>query len=233
MKSVNDILSEFKLDQSTIDRLSAETRELSNECGKKGVIKNLSSETWDLLDDISEQVWQSKDSWSVKIKLGFELFELFPSYYHFLVPFYRCLRDGELTDQQDCNSIWQHFMHFLSRENYYSDPIGYVLWVEFFEDQSTVEKTWRGLMQFRENRTAVRKLLEYIGPVPFEWKKTLYLELLPDKDFHEIVLTSLLYSAYDLFGSVSFTGARSILRKLVIDRSSDNYKLLVKKLSQK
>jgi hypothetical protein len=230
MQSINEIFSAFKLNKSDIDRLSDEAKAVSIDCGKKGVIKELLPDTWDLFDEMSDKVWRSTITNAQKVSLGFQLYETFPSYFHFLTPFYDGIRNKLIVDSGEKKIIWKQFIRYLASENYYADPVGYVLWVEFFEDQSTVRETWDGLMNNFYDKKALPCLLEHIGPVPFELKENLYNSLLDDKTNHELIFTSLLYSAYDAFGKIDKPKALSILAKLNVDTETENYKLLKIKL---
>ncbi len=171
MQTLNEIFSAFKLSKLDVDKLSSEAKTFSVDCGKKGIRKQLTPTTWDLFDDISDKVWYSTMTTLQKITLGFQLFETFPSYYHFLVPFYHGIRNMEIVDQNEREIIWKHFMRYLALENYYADPVGYVLWVEFFEDESTVRETWQGLMNNYSDRKSLLRILEQAGPVPFDLKE--------------------------------------------------------------
>jgi len=230
MQTLNEIYSAFKLGKSDIARLSDEAKLESIDCGKKGSAKQLSSETWSLFDNISSKVWYSTMTNSLKISLGFQLFETFPSYYHFLTPFYHGIRNKEIIEPVEKKTIWQHVMVYLSMENYYADPVGYVLWVDFFEDETTVRETWQGLVNNGSNRKALLRLLENAGPVPFDMKETLYASLIGDTSNHEVIFKSLLYSAYDVFGQIDKEKTVNILAKLKVNTETENYKLLKEKL---
>lgn len=228
--TLNDIFSAYKLSKSDVGRLSNEAKATSIDCGKKGVNKQLPSETWDLFDEFSDKIWFSKMTNSQKISLGFQLYETFPSYYHFLTPFYHAIRNKEIVDPSEKEIIWKHFMKYLASENYYADPIGYILWVEFFEDETTVRDTWQGLVNNYADKKALLRLLEPAGPVPFDLKETLYNTLLADKTNHELIFNSLLYSAYDVFGKIDKKKALDILAKLKVDTGTESYRLLKEKL---
>ena len=146
MQTLNEIFSAYKLSKSDVARLSNEAKIASIDCGKKVVFKELPSDVWDLFDEMSDKVWYSSMTNLQKISLGFQLYETFPSYYHFLTPFYHGIRNQEIVDPNEKQVIWKHFMIYLASENYYADPVGYVLWVEFFEDETTVRDTWQGLV---------------------------------------------------------------------------------------
>ena len=230
MQTLNEIFSSYKLNKADVGRLSNEAKAFSIDCGKKGVIKKLLSDTWDLFDQMSDKVWYSTLDNSRKISLGFQLYETFPSYYHFLTPFYNGIRNKEIIEPTEKEIIWIQFMKYLASENYYADPVGYVLWVEFFEDESTVRETWHGLMNNKSDKKALLRLLEQVGPVPFDLKETLYDSLLMDKTNHELIFTSLLYSAYDVYGQIDKSKTLNLLAKLKIDTGTENYKLLEVKL---
>ena len=229
MKTLNDIFSAYKLNKSDVDKLSNEAKTTSIDCGKV-VNKQLQSETWDLFNEISDKVWYSTMTNSQKVSLGFQLYEIFPSYYHFLVPLYRGIRNKEIVSQNEKETIWKYFMKYLALENYYADPVGYVLWVDFFEDETTVIDTWQGLVNNYTDKKALLRLLEHAGPVPFDLKETHYNGLLVDKKNHELIFNSLLYSAYDVYGQIDKKKALNILAKLKIDIVTENYRLLQEKL---
>lgn len=230
MQNLNEIFSAFKLSKSDVDRLSNEAKVASIDCGKKGINKQLPSLIWDLFDEISDKVWYSTMANSQKISLGFQLFETFPSYYHFLTPFYHGIRNKEIAAPTEKEIIWKHFMKYLASENYYADPVGYVLWVEFFEDETTVRDTWQGLVNNYSDKKSLLRLLEQAGPVPFDLKEPIYNSLLVDITNHELIFNSLLYSAYDVFGQIDKKKALNILANLKIDTGTENYKLLKEKL---
>ena len=231
MQTLNDIFSAYKLSKSDIDRLSNEARTHSIDCGKKSDNKQLPSDTWDLFYEISDKVWYSTLTNSLKISLGFQLYETFPSYYHFLTPFYHGIKNKEIVSPKEKEIIWKHFMKYLASENYYADPVGYVLWVEFFEDKTTVRDTWQGLVNNYTDKKSLLRLLEHAGPVPFDLKETYYNSLLADKANHEFIFNSLLYSAYDVYGQIDKKKALNILAKLKIDTGTENYRLLKEKLN--
>ncbi|GAA4498397.1 hypothetical protein GCM10023172_15270 [Hymenobacter ginsengisoli] len=230
MQTIDTILSTYNLNESEIRRIANEAKAVSVGCGTQGVVKQLSSETWTLLDEISDEVWYSKMEVADKISLGFQLYEKFPSYYHFLVPFYHGVRDKEISLPDHKKIIWEHFIQYLASEAYYADPVSYVLWVEFFEDATTVRDTWQGLLNNCRDKKCLLSMLEIAGPVPFDLKEPCYKALITDKASHEVIFNSILHSAFDYFGNIDKKKASIILSKLSIDKKAENYKLLKDKL---
>jgi hypothetical protein len=231
MIKLQDIFDDFELTSKEVEGLTNEAKLIAIGIGTNVDNKALSEKTWTLFDDISDSVWYSEMAIADKINLGFQLYHLFPSYYHFLVPFYHLIRNKE-TDQKDLkNKVWENLMFYLGSEDFYADPVKYVLWVEFFEDSSTVEETWKGLMNYPRNNQAVLRLIEKAGPVPFELKYPLYEKLLKDEMNHKSILKSLLFSAYDVYGIIDIEKTRVILPKLNIEGESEDYRLLLDKIN--
>ncbi|MBK9163763.1 MAG: hypothetical protein IPM21_07610 [Acidobacteria bacterium] len=229
MKNVEDIFAEFDLADDDQARLSSEAKEHAVGCGKMNVSKELSEETWDLFYKMSETVWGSSSPTSQKIELGFKLFVLFPDYYHFLVPFYQLIRSDGAIDEGQKQLVWKKFMEYLGAEDHYADPVGYVLWVDFFEDPETVAETWNGLTK-NATKTSLSKLLEHAGPVPYELKEPVYNDLLADSGNHETIFKSIFHSAFDVYGQLDRDKALGLLSELNIDRDTFEYKQLMLKL---
>ncbi len=230
MKTVEGIFSTFDLNVADIARLSRDAKEHALGCGKKNSPNQLPQKTWDLFYEMSEAVWQSSLPTSQKIDLGFRLFELFPDYHHFLVPLYSLIRNNEAVDESEKQLIWKRFMEYLGAEDHYADTVGYVLWVDFFEDTETVNETWNGLMNNVITHNGLLRLLEHAGPVPYELKEPVYKDLLADADNHESIFKSILYSAFDVYGQLEKEKALDLLSQLNIDRETFEYKQLMLKL---
>lgn len=229
MRTVEDIISTLHLTEGDITRLSSEAKEHTVGCGKKECTKELSQETWDLFSGMSEKVWDSSLPTNHRIELGFRLFNLFPDYYHFLVPFYHLIRSDGAIAEDEKQLVWRKFAEYLGADDQYSDPVGYVLWVDFFEDPETVVETWNGLIK-NVNKTSLSKLLEHAGPVPYELKEPIYKELLADTGNHETIFNSILYSTFDVYGKVDKHKALKLLSELNIDGDTSEYKQLMLKL---
>jgi hypothetical protein len=228
--TITDILFSFDLEPDAIVKLSKEAKINAIGCGKEIVLKKLPRESWQLLGDISEKLWTSDLGNKEKINLGFELYELFPSYFHFLRPYYEAICNNEITDPQEKHLIWARLMKYLGEGEEYADPAAYVLWIEFFENENIVAEVWQGLLDHTSGKRSIMRLLECSGPVPFELKDILYNDLLADPVFHPAILFSLLYSAYDVYGQIDNRKAARVLSQLKINNESRPYKLLREKL---
>lgn len=243
MNLKEEILNHFQISETEIIRISDGCKKEAIDYGKSLDGKfSIANEDFYLLDNISDYFWNLEIALDEKIKNGFELYELFPRYFQFLMPYYRVVKNPEylnLTDDDVKNYgnskeiIWRKFMHYMGTEKYYADPVGYVLWVEFFEDGETTNETWRGLIKFTSNKNAVKKLLEMSGPAPFELKEILYEKLILDKEFHESIFKSLLFSRFDLCGQINNEKALIILSKLELPKDILHFEKLKIKLLEK
>jgi hypothetical protein len=238
-----EILKQFNLSEAEILRISNDCKREAADYGKSES-ENFSIDENDfyLLSNIEDAIWNSDKSLEAKIMLNFEVYELFPRYFQFLLPYYRIVKanpyfEYEITIKDTKtlielkNIIWEKFMYYLGSEKYYADPVGYVLWVEFFEDEETANETWEGLMQFTKNKNAVKKLLEMSGPAAFELKEKLYDKIILDSDYHESIFKSLLFSSFDLFGKIDNKKALAILAKLKLNKDVEHLEKLKNKLN--
>ena len=243
MNITQQIINKFKLSENEIIRISTDCKKEGINYGKSDRDPfSIDDIDFSILSHIADYFWFSTNSLENKIKIGFELYELFPRYFQFLMPYYRVVKNPEycnLTKDDEKNYsnakhlIWEKFMYYLGAENYYADPVGYVLWVEFFEDGETANETWKGLTQFTDNKTAIKKLLEMSGPAPFELKEILYKKIIEDKQYHESIFKSLLFSSFDLFGKIDNRKALAILEKLTLPKNTSHLEKLKLKLSEK
>ena len=63
-------------------------------------------------------------------------------------------------------------------------------------------------------------------------KESVYRAMIKDRDNHQAIFNSLLYSAYDLYGQTDRKKARRILSRLKVDKNTNEYRLLIEKLTQ-
>lgn len=236
MKNIQDFFKQFEyeLSNSDINTLSNKAKISAVNCGKSNTERvELDSETWSLFEDMSFDLWENNDfKLDIKVMLGLKLFETFPHYYHFLVPFYHIIANKELENQLDLKEmIWSKFMTYLGGEKYYSDTVAYVLWVEFFEDYTTVEETWKGLLKNSKNNKSLQVLIENAGPVDFDLKEPTYYKLIGNVNNHMSIFKSLLNSSFDAYGKTNNKKAKLLLSKLKISKDTKHYKLLTDKIN--
>jgi hypothetical protein len=87
-KSLTEVLKRFP--DIDFENLSQSARLSAIGCGKSGVKQyQLSYDDWSLLEDLELALWHSDNSTEWKIQIGFEFYEMFPSYFHALTPYLR------------------------------------------------------------------------------------------------------------------------------------------------
>jgi hypothetical protein len=160
--------------------------------------------------DVADHVWAAGAD---RLELLFAVYERMPCYAVLMYstgPFAEDFRDEEKE------RFWAAYRRLLEQpERRLAEPVLYSLWVDYFEDPSTVEEAWRETTaQTGDWEPRIRRLLPVSGPVPYALKAPLYLRLLPDRRFHEPILEGLVGGARDVFGKLDATKALQIVDKL-------------------
>jgi hypothetical protein len=89
----------------------------------------------------------------------------------------------------------------------------YSLWVDFFEDPSTVEEAWREMTREPSERR-LERLLESAGPVPWKLKEPLFEQLFRNPRWHPFIRAALAASANDVYGQDDPEAARAWRRRV-------------------
>jgi hypothetical protein len=114
--------------------------------------------------------------------------------------------------------LWDAYRDWLaSEDDRLADPAAHSLWVDFFEDEATVQEAWREVSR-RDGVAWERRLarvLQVCGPVPWRVKFGLLDELAADPRLHHAVFRAVAGSAFDSFGDVG-PDAGALLDRLVL-----------------
>jgi hypothetical protein len=94
-----------------------------------------------------------------------------------------------------------------------SAAVEYSLWVDFFEDQSTVTETWREMTRDPTDRR-LERLLEAAGPVPWNLKERLFEPLVRDPRWHPFIRAALDASASEYYGKNDAKAAERWRRRI-------------------
>jgi len=114
--------------------------------------------------------------------------------------------------------LWDAYRGWLAAgDDRLADPVAHSLWVDFFEDETTVKAAWREVTRTDvapwERRVA--RVLHVAGPVPWALKAPLLEELAGDPHHHHAVLRALAGSAFDHLGDLG-PGAAGLLERLTL-----------------
>jgi hypothetical protein len=155
-----------------------------------------------------------------KISISFELFDRSPEYG--ICGELNMAYNDMKTEIKDV--LWRNYLQYLeSGTDEQKEQIKYSLWVDFFEDSETVDEAWSKLVNNNSEIDVLRQVLSISGPVPFDKKNDLYLELIANKQNHIYILESLVGSFFDVFGQIDFQKAKILLPTLEVDKKTEKY----------
>ena len=114
--------------------------------------------------------------------------------------------------------LWDAYRAWLAADDdRLADPVAHSLWVDFFEDEATVQEAWREVTRRDvapwERRIA--RVLQVAGPVPWALKAPLLDELAGDPRQHHAVFRALAGSAFDP-SATSGRAPRALLDRLAL-----------------
>jgi hypothetical protein len=124
-------------------------------------------------------------------------------------------RAYERFGDDEKQTLWNAFRDVLAcDDDRLADPLGYALWVDFFEDPATVEESWRE-MTGRDGdawERRIERVLDNAGPVPWPLKEELFAQLVRDRRFHHAIFRALAGSAFDVYGQLGPSAASWLQR---------------------
>lgn len=176
---------------------------------------------------MTDFIWESDLSVREKIQLTFDLYDDMPCYAYLM---YLKLHYSDFAPEEKLFCLHQIRNRINSGKLEYSKPAAYSLWVDFFEDQSTVRETWEIMTDKTMPEEGLQQMLIASGPVPFELKKELYERLIRQKKWHCYIFRSLLHSRFDVYGQLNRKEARKLLEQLDLPEDTEHLALLRKKL---
>lgn len=114
----------------------------------------------------------------------------------------------------------------------HKSALGYLLWADFFENPQLVEEIWYALTYPLPNTAALHIIFIHSGPVPWEWKWTLYHAVKQDVSMHYAIFRSILHSQYDIYGQINQLEAWHMLQELTLPANTENKEKLWNKLQK-
>jgi hypothetical protein len=167
----------------------------------------------DVPHELADLWYDESTSLSVKLDLALRIYREMPGYatLMYVKSHYEDL-DGDLRER-----LWTAYRAALeSDDRRVADPVAYSLWVDFFEDQSTVDEAWQAMTRRDAAgwEPRLRRVLDGAGPVPWPHKETLFEALAGDASWHPYILDALIGSAFDYFGQLDARAARRWLGRL-------------------
>jgi hypothetical protein len=188
--------------------------------GGEAVAEQWPEELADVPHDLGDLIWyEGEYDDEQRVALALEAYRAMPAYAHlaFVKWSYRDLGRGGRA------LLWAGYRELLATaDDQLAAPVAYSLWVDFYEDRSTVKEAWRETSQVDgDSERRLKRVLEASGPVPFKLKQRLYEQLAADTAWHPWILRSLIRSTTDVYGDLHRRKARRWLDRLTVPDDAD------------
>ena len=145
--------------------------------------------------------WHAEASLGERLQMALRLYAEMPCYAN-TVALHGFLRE---FGEPERRMLWDAYRGWLADDDdRLADPVAHSLWVDFFEDDATVQEAWREVTR-RDHapwQRRVARVMQVCGPVPWAVKAGLLDELARDPHAHHAVLRALAGSAFDAFGDL-------------------------------
>lgn len=226
----DEILQHLKADKALAAQVSRNLRSTSFDLHAAD-----NEDTWDLLADACEGVRQDKWRTSTAEQRFASLFEIFTVWpcYTTASHLYGEFIHGEAVDELAKRQLWHGILDCIGSDDLsIREAIEYVLWVDFFEDQSTCKETWGELTSRVRRPEVLDRLIVNAGPVPFALKQPFYRKLSRDPSRHAVLAESLARSIDDAFGQTDLVETQKYFDKLQLPDGNKHFEYLRKKLSE-
>ena len=194
-----------------------------------------SSEPWprsleDVPHDLAD-VWHEGGSTAERLRLALRFYDDMPCYANTMY-----LKHGfEEFGPAEKATFWDAYRAALDAvDDRIADPVGYSLWVDFFEDPETVREAW--LETTRRDGAPfdrrLRRVLMNAGPVPWTLKDELFGQLCDRQEWHLSIYGALLGSAFDAYGQLDATSARAWLTRISVPADTPQMDSLQERLAR-
>ncbi|HEX2084285.1 MAG TPA: hypothetical protein VHF89_01270 [Solirubrobacteraceae bacterium] len=167
----------------------------------------------DVPHEIDDLLWYEGDAPAQeRMAVALELYRAMPCYANLMG--IKLVYDDLPRDVRD--TLWAEVRaHLAQPDDRLAEPVAYSLFVDFYEDPSTVHEAWAqtATTEPLEPRR-IERVLDSSGPVPFALKEPLYAQLANEPRWHPHIFRSLVRSALDVYGDLDEERARGWLARL-------------------
>jgi hypothetical protein len=177
--------------------------------------------------DLADRLWfEGDESLDGRLPVALELYRRMPCYANLMYWRY------DDFDEPTRSRMWEAFREFLADpRDAVAEPAAYRLWVDHFEDTTTVDRAWREVSGPQEpRRPRLVRVVAASGPVPWTLKEPLYEHLAAEGGWDEPLLAGLYGSCIDVYGSLERKPALRILQRLRASDDDHVYAILTRAL---
>ena len=164
--------------------------------------------------EFADAWWHADASLGERLQMALRLYSEMPCYANTVAlhGFYRDFHAGPRE------LLWTAYRGWLAGEDdRLADPVAHSLWIDFFEDEITVQDAWRAVTRrdIAPWQRRIARVLHVAGPVPWVLKAPLLDELAGDPRQHQAVFRALAGSAFDHLGELG-PDAGELLERLTL-----------------
>ena len=184
----------------------------------------------DVPQEFSDAWWDADTSLAERLQMGLRVLREMPCYANTMAlkSFYEEFGPAEKR------ALWNAYRAALEcDDDRRADPVSYSLWVDFFEDATTVAQAWRETTRRDAEPWArrVERVLDVAGPVPWPLKEELFGQLAGDERWHRAIFRAIAGSALDVYGRLDALSASAWLRRLRLPEQTPDLQALRAQLS--
>jgi hypothetical protein len=193
------------------------------------------SSTHDVAHEWTHQIWLDHRLGPVEqLDLALGLLDLLDEYWVTVEIGFHVNGHGPLVLER----MWEGYRERLERPDP-SGAVAYSLWVDWFEDQATVESAFREVLaaditvladrgQLSELASGAlfrrsERVLDVSGPVPWTVKAPIYEHLVRIPELHPALFRAVLASYHDIYGSLEAGSALHLLDRLELPARPEDY----------
>lgn len=167
---------------------------------------------WDLVNDISEMVWDSELPDESKMALILEVYSQLPDFW---LLGYLVAHQWQGLTLPARQIFWGAARRILAQDDEaLVGPLTYSLGCDFFEDDRTCEEAWTQLVQNSVDRILLQRVLSISGPVPYPLREKLYERIADDPSWHHLIFRGLVFNNSYYPSSVDKERGAALLRRL-------------------
>ena len=181
----------------------------------------------DVPHELSDRLWYAgSESFTDRLAIAVEIYRRMPCYANLMYWRYRDF------DERARAQMWAAYRDLVGHPDAaVAEPIAYSLWVDYFEDVSTMERAWSEVSGPQEpRRPRLERVLAASGPVAWTLKSPLYEVLAAEGGLDDSIVAGLYGSSVDIYGSIEREAALGILRRLRQPTKDDVYRVLSRAL---
>ena len=172
-------------------------------------------------DDIIWNLWETDLTVPEKVQLSLQFNDQYPSSFNLMTMWLGYSASEEHSKELE-NKIYTYYLINLSdKTKDLSSSIEYSLYFDILEAPERNEYAWKFFLSKDPSDHFLKIILRNSGPLPYDLKHSLYIDLIPRIDLHADIYYSIRHSCFDNCGQVNKNPALDILNQLKLSDKMD------------